>query len=822
MGGGNRIVAQGQGMSVIPRESTGDGNYYLAPTVKFARVGLSNTAEEVVYIDENGDNHYGIENIFKTELKTFGLNLYYDSSNARDTYNTMGHWRNSFVSRLDFDINPEDIKDKSNFYETAREACESGFSDIKDTMYRGILSDATSVYDKNRDMCIIKEDGEDVGKFLVWNKESKRDDVHYLTTGDGEFILFVKDDEGKFTTEKGGVQITLNQDENGTFSYKDEKDVLRKYNSDGKLSYLMKEGQETYIEYGKDGKIAKVKGAMDNVMEFAYNEENLLSKISIGCDIRAEFDYSGNKMLSEYRFIVKDENGTDKILTELDLGYNEKNLLTEVKSPESPDGKDEVAVSSLYTYDNLNRVIMSNHNAFLEKYIYDRTKVVKLLSDGTDATANIAFKGSKQIIKDMKDSVVNSEFDYNNEGRLTELNLVEIDDSNTSANIESNALLPRRTLKLQMDYNTKGLINSQYLETSDGVKKFSNFEYKTKYNKPTKVLTDDSVVFFDFNNKGQLIKKSYLKYDKDMKIKPHSIDDIKQVEGYQEISYRYDENGFLVKKVNEVTKEENNYYTTVDGKTHEGNIQANSSSENPWQQWLRNWRNSNKPGFIDGVGTFNMSNQATTQTAFIGGAGEGWKHKTVKLYAQYARGGAKDFYYWWQQDDKSPAYYRKTPKSDPFLKQAGRNLMVIGHSWGGDSAVEASNYAAWDKGVDLLITIDPVGVGNGWSRARYWIEVYANPGRQWPGVKVKWKCGWFYCYPKFYYLKSEWNSSDWIAWSGGKGNWSAYDKGDAHPNDFIEVRAHHEEFPRMLAVLQKRKTNYSFNIRNNFYNSFGY
>ncbi|HIP02892.1 MAG TPA: hypothetical protein EYG75_05200, partial [Campylobacterales bacterium] len=95
-------------MSTIPRQSTGNGNYYLAPTVKFAKVGLSNTAEELVYVDENGDNHYGIENIFKTELKTFGLNLYYDSSNAKDNYDAIGHWRNSFVSYLDFDINPED------------------------------------------------------------------------------------------------------------------------------------------------------------------------------------------------------------------------------------------------------------------------------------------------------------------------------------------------------------------------------------------------------------------------------------------------------------------------------------------------------------------------------------------------------------------------------------------------------------------------------------------------------------------------------------------------------------------------------------------
>ncbi len=171
----SKILSNGQAMSIIPKQATGDGNYYLEPSVKFAKIGMGNHITEMTYIDENGDNHYGLENIFQTQLKVMPLDMHYNSSNARDNYADMGHWRTSFTSRMDFPINEGDIKDKSNFYDTPRDACERGFDDIKESAYRGILKEATSVYDKDHDMCILKQDGKDI----VWNRSQKRDDVHY-------------------------------------------------------------------------------------------------------------------------------------------------------------------------------------------------------------------------------------------------------------------------------------------------------------------------------------------------------------------------------------------------------------------------------------------------------------------------------------------------------------------------------------------------------------------------------------------------------------------------------------------------------------------
>jgi|GEM_PF-6420487 len=797
-------------MSVIPRQSTGDGNYYLAPNIKFAKVGLSNYVEELVYVDENGDNHYGIENVFKTELKTFGLNLYYDSGNARDRYDTMGHWRNSFVSYLDFDINPADIKDKSNFYKTPREACESGFADIKDTIYRGILSDATSVYDKNSDMCIIKRDGEDVGKFVIWDKEHKRDDIHYLTTATGDFLLFTKDKNGKYTTNQNGIEIALERDENGTYSYKDAQDILRRYDRDGKLVYIMKEGQESYIEYDESGRISKVKGAMDNVMEFSYNEDKLLSKVSTEEGmVWIDLSYNSKKMLSGYALIAKDENGTNVGLERLNFEYNDKNLLQKVESPEKrlPDGEIMPQSVSYYRYDDLNRVIMANSNANLEKYIYDKDSITKILPDGSEVKTDISFSGSKQIIKTMQDALVTSVFEYNKEGRLAELNLEEIDESNASSqNIESNALVVKKTLKLQMDYNQRGLISSQYLETSDGKKKFTNFEYKTKYNKPTKVLTDEDVTFFDFNNKGQLIKMSYLKFDKDMKLKSHTLEDIRGEEGFQEISYRYDENGLLVKTVDETTGKETNFFAMKNGKT----IQANMKEHSFWDTWWSIFVSSFTKGMVNGE-VYDVQD-GNTKLAIISGAG-GSSLKNLYWNNNNINEGYNSQHFYWEQIS-----YSRYLRTDVFNKGNLDKLVVVGHSYGGDSAVEGATAPRLDKKVDLLITVDPVGIQyNLWyvkSRTKYWINLYADAGRQWPGVKVKWKCRWYGCRPKFYYLKSQWNSWDWIAWAGGKGTYSSYGK-YVPANKRMTVRAHHNESCKMLNTMQSENSNYNFNINTN-------
>ncbi len=817
MGGGSKILSNGQGMSIIPKQATGDGDYYLAPSVQFAKIGMGNHVTEMTYIDENGDNHYGLDNILKTQLKVMPLDIHYNSSNARDNYVDMGHWRTSFTSRMDFPINEGDIKDKSNFYDSPRDACESGFGDIKESAYRGILKDATSVYDKDHDMCVLKQDGKDIGKFIVWNRSQKRDDVHYIETATQEFLTFVKNDEGKFVSEQSGVALALTKEADGAYSYKDAQDILRRYNSDGKLVYMMKEGQEAHLTYDESGKLDKVTGALDNVIDFNYDDKNLLSEI-IGNSgtIKLSLAYNDKSLLSKYKMNFIDGNNS-RTLIETNYAYDSNNILSMIESPArtTPEGEEILSSIVYYKYDNENRISAVESDGSVQRIKYEASKVTKSLPNNTTAIANLMFIDGKQAIKDSTDSHVTTDFSFNKEGLLSDVALsekVKVED-NSSSNIQSNAFTSKKiTLNLQMDYNKKGLIKSQYLETSDGKKSFKNFEYKTKYNKPTKILTEDDVTFFDFNNKGQLIKKSYLKYSKDMKIKPHALSEIKQEAGYQEKSYSYDANGLLTTHKNEITGEENKFYADRTGKIHKGNIQANWFGWGSWWWWGAWTVNNSTRGEISGIGTFDMQDPDNTQTVFVGGAGEGWKHWNVTNYSYNAnrleRPANSTFYKWWQVDP----WYGINAKDDRFKKEDGKLLMVIGHSYGGDSSVEASKETASDKQVDLLITVDPVGAGDWNDGSRYWIELYADPGRWYGYVRVKWVRKWWGGYPKFYWEPSQWNTSDWVAWSGGKGWYSTYDQGDAYPDVFWKTKAHHEQFGYMLEEFQNSDTKYNFRI----------
>jgi hypothetical protein len=134
-----------------------------------------------------------------------------------------------------------------------------------------------------------------------------------------------------------------------------------------------------------------------------------------------------------------------------------------------------------------------------------------------------------------------------------------------------------------------------------------------------------------------------------------------------------------------------------------------------------------------------------------------------------------------------------------------------------------------DNNVDLLVTVDPVGVWDYRDGANHWIELYAQAG--WPaGGYFHWKSRtivkfgvpyyrckrhrWhFHCKwskkkirVKVYYpawqSTMRWDWSDWVAYAGGKGWYSSYDPGDARPDQLIKIAAHHDDFDYMLWAME--------------------
>jgi pimeloyl-ACP methyl ester carboxylesterase len=130
-----------------------------------------------------------------------------------------------------------------------------------------------------------------------------------------------------------------------------------------------------------------------------------------------------------------------------------------------------------------------------------------------------------------------------------------------------------------------------------------------------------------------------------------------------------------------------------------------------------------------------------TFVAYIGGGGDG---QTGIVAGERNRSGddlgQRDSRYYSHQDaDRVIA--------DLLQQPAGTRLVVIGHSWGGDTALQVANRLAQQgRRVDTLVTIDPVGRGvtDGFlARARAstgeWINVRATGGSlfEWDNVVAR-------------------------------------------------------------------------------------
>jgi hypothetical protein len=116
--------------------------------------------------------------------------------------------------------------------------------------------------------------------------------------------------------------------------------------------------------------------------------------------------------------------------------------------------------------------------------------------------------------------------------------------------------------------------------------------------------------------------------------------------------------------------------------------------------------------------------------AFVGGAGDGMT------------GNVRDV----QKNNQSPApgvttkYYSHEDVeqilNDIRAQPPGTRIVLVGHSWGGDTAARvAAQLGAEGRPVDLLVTVDPVGNGNSedfFTRvragSREWINVQATGG----------------------------------------------------------------------------------------------
>jgi RHS repeat-associated protein len=158
--------------------------------------------------------------------------------------------------------------------------------------------------------------------------------------------------------------------------------------------------------------------------------------------------------------------------------------------------------------------------------------------------------------------------------------------------------------------------------------------------------------------------------------------------------------------------------------------------------------------------------KGTLRDIYIGG-GNDTNSRIVASYAerQMALHPGRDIQYFiWSDTGGIADAIRTTPANEP--------LNIIGHSLGGAAAIRAADRT--NRTVDTLITIDPVDMpfytikDVSLNNVKVWANVTANPPTS--------------------------DSSDWVAWVGGKVNRSVTSR--AHYK--ADSRRHHGQFLKMM------------------------
>ncbi len=842
------------------------GAYFISPDHQFASLGLSKS-DESGSIDDNGYNYAVVSDIFDTEIDTMRLSLYYNTKESKDRFNNiLGQWRSSYNSYIDFNVDYENLNIKSSLYDSARSACESGFDEIKNSLYRGILLDTSSVFDDSKSLCIIRRDGQDIGHFNVWNTTNNIvGDFHYLSKNNGDVLVFAKDQDGRYISDDKGVEVELIALEAGGYEYIDANSRVYSYDNSGNLVKIMVEGVETLLSYDANKKIIKVDGPLNLKMAYNYNSDETLSSVAYG-DKSLLFSYDSEHHLAAIDIETKnvpvyevDINGTlvdintseennlsvdDVTETTLQrfasFTYDENTLLRTITRPKveeknietnSTETIDEGGTTT-YSYDLTQKVVdIAESDGETTTIEYEPNAVIRSFSSGKSVVENITFSGSKQQVERIDDGTSNTDATYNGDAQAVNIEVLSVEAPQVDENgsIVAQSLGSTKSLSLSMSYNKRGLVNKIQYSSVDSGNKFTELEYKSRYPKPTKVLTNESVTFFDYNQKGQLVKKTSLKFDKEMKLKTNAVT-VDTVLGSQERSekeYVYGDQGFLQEVTDVVQDTKTRYSTNPDGSTSEQRIKAQWYSGG-WYSWYLKYiawlSNSKKEGWTPATGSISAAN-SNTKVVFVEGAGGGWVHNNVENYANNVFGAQSnryEFFRWYELDNLVTNAY----PGDPFNKDRDK-LIVVAHSWGGDSAIEASTNTHPSRMVDLLVTVDPVGNIDVRSGAKYWIEIYADSGNPY-GKYLKWvkrskvitwqgpgRCGWRPCWKKYSkriywwdlstFKVMKWNPADWTAWAGGKGWYSSYDPGKARPDKLLRIAAHHDEFGYMLWKMERGK-----------------
>ncbi|PID50573.1 MAG: hypothetical protein CR991_00790 [Proteobacteria bacterium] len=382
----------------------------------------------------------------------------------------LGGWRHNYSSTLDSGIAYEQWHGiKSDRYQHARDACISGWDNIKSRAYNGQLRTATAIF--NDGLCDLYLDSEIVASLPVRSTDYDPSfPLHTLVKSDGSTLTFFKKNSKWISTTRSQYQLYPS---NGQWVVETPDNTLQTFNAAGRLAHIQSPtGQTITLEY-HHGLLSKVIGSFGQSLTLFYTEGKLSKVDSAAGNARYHYNHKGE---------LARVTGVDGGQTSYQYNAGRLSSVTDSSG----------IVVARYQYDEVGRVVSRaavNHT---------RIKDLEYTTDGVSVTDRASARADHYTFQVRR-------------GAMQLTNLTNADGKTETREYDANGYPAKVTATngtiTTTTYNRRGLLVARITHAGTDSARTTLTVWHPKFNAPIKQAEPGRVTFFDYNDKGLLTRR---------------------------------------------------------------------------------------------------------------------------------------------------------------------------------------------------------------------------------------------------------------------------------------------------------------------------
>ena len=448
-------------------------------------------------IDTKDGNKSRLENDYTASgISPISFTRYYNSQKNQNSY--IGYnWKHNYTASLTAKFHtqtvPYDFNDAnfSTAYVTAKEACESGWNDIKGQFTKPEMANSNAVYSGSK--CSIANAGLPMGSIAVRTTDgvspNPPQDTVIIERANGNTIVFTS--VNSIWTAPSDTDASLVQTASG-YTLTTEQDTVEEYNLSGQLvSKTDRKGIQQTLAYNATSNLLEsVTDSFGKSLNFTYTD-SALTTVTLPDSKVLTYGYDGSNNLTS----VKREDNTTRTYHYEDTRF--ANALTGITN-----GNNERHMT--FSYDAQGRAITSelgdgtsfSAEKVIVNYIDDATSTV------TDALGQLrtyrftTVNGEKQL-SDLEGSPCGScgggatHTTYDGNGYV-----------NSSTDFNGNVT--------NLINNARGLVTKRTEATGTNDERITSYEWHTSYPLPTCVIKETSTTRIAYNADGTIDSRTVI------------------------------------------------------------------------------------------------------------------------------------------------------------------------------------------------------------------------------------------------------------------------------------------------------------------------